>query len=211
MKKVVSLILALTLVFAMSTSALAVTKRVVGVTSPTGTSYEDGWTETEFEQNQSGTVNNTVEISVTSTATEHRYAVDVVYEAITVEITGATLTWDVNSLEYVAKPGTGTLTKPVDKTITVKNYSDMPVYIAAEVIDAYTDDNMAITVAYDEEIAAVLAGADDGNAETITVSFNTPNNTTEEWAAVAAYYAAVLGADASKQIATINISISKNP
>lgn len=208
MKKIVSLILALVMVFALATTASAITERVVG-NDGSDPSYNDGWIADDPLWNNVGAAKNTVEIKVTAGSYESRYAVDVEYEAIELEITSATLTWDVNELEYVAKIGTGTLEKPADKTITVKNYSDQPVYVTADVTDSYTDDNMEITVDYESEIAAVVAGATDANKIIITVSFDTPYNTADEWADVASYYANVLGSEASKQIATVDILISK--
>lgn len=213
MKKVVSLILTLAMVFAMSTTALADTAHVVGTHGENGT-VADGVIGDNFG---SGAVPETeISISVSAGSTQSRYAVDVEYSEIVVSISGAGMTWDVNNLEYVITDD-GEMEQPVPATITVKNYSDQPVYVSATVADLYDgttndDDGMTITATVDggAELARATAkvGSTPGSAatKTVTVSFST----TGDWSAVAAFYTDKLSSsNPTLQIATVNLTIAK--
>lgn len=203
------------MVFAMATTVSAATDRIVGVNPPAGNTYEDGWTDAQYDAN--GTVANPISISVSAGSTQSRYAVDVTYEAIVVEITAAGLTWDVNKLEYVIT-GDGTMTQPTDKTITVTNYSDQPVYVSAVVTDLYDgitnpEDGMTITATVDGGATLAKAFAKSGSTpgsattKTITVSFSAAG---DNWAAVSNFYSGVLSSsNPTAEIAQVNVAISK--
>lgn len=177
MKKLISLALTLAMLCCMATTASAA--RVVG--DPNGVE--------SFDPASGGT--HVVQIDVTTNSVQHRYAVDVEYTASAVEIGGDTLTWNVNTFTYDVTPGVGgDKTDPINKEITVKNYSDMPVKVATTANKNYPDAPFDLTVTNDNiEIAKATAtsGGTFGSAtpETITVKL-TPNTT---WGAVAAYLA----------------------
>lgn len=97
----------------------------------------------------------------------HRYAVDVTFPVMTFDVGG--LTWNVNTLTYDMN---GTAMSDKTLTITVTNYSDLPV-VATGAVGPLTGDATAASISLamtpektEAEIAKVKPG---GSAQTATL------------------------------------------
>lgn len=216
MKKALSLILAIMMVFALSTTAFATRVDVVGtvIGSTEGThkgTVADGVTEIPTDANAS----TNIAIKATTGNVEHRYAVDINYQDMNLQITGGNLVWNVNSLEYENKEGS-TAVYDQDFDITVTNYSDMPVQVDAAItvdstktpaelkfnLSAGTElDNTATALTYSKKMDPATIG------KAATTSFNMTAWSTN-WPAVSNYYLKNLAAGEEAIIATLKITIS---
>ena len=125
MKKLLSLALAVLMLCTLFTVNTFAENVVIGGTG--GVTVED-FTATDRD------VTGTVSVKVTTVT--HKYSVDITYSNM--DYTLPSLTWDPSALKYVA--GAGDFDDKV--TITLTNYSDLPVYATASF--KYADD-------YDEE------------------------------------------------------------
>ena len=152
MKRLLSLALAVLMLCTLFTvNAFADTTTVIGPRDELATGA-DG--KTDFEDtSSSGTV------SVNVTTVTHKYSVDITYSNM--EYALPSLTWDPSALEYVA--GASDFDDKV--TITLQNYSDLPVYATASFAYASGYDNakgfgFAFDATYtDVEIGAATIGA----------------------------------------------------
>ena len=217
MKKALSLILAIMMVFALSTTAFAATEDIVGTYNgnpvPKKETYEDG--VTDFSSADSSAV---VAIKATSTNVESRYAVDITYSEMNMDIAGTAMVWDVNTLKYVPKTaGSGI----ADQTfpVTVTNRSDKPVKVTAQITEkpglvpeeltlAVTGDGAydAGTQTYTKTIDGNLAGATEAQKDEFKLTASSTN-----WQAVADFYFNEFETtgEFSKTIATLKVTISK--
>ena len=200
MKKILAIILAvamLTAMLAVSVSAEQAVGGAAGVTTfePTTPTGED--------------------LNVKVTEITHKYAVDLVYSLSDLTIDG-NITWNVNTMKY--EVGGNTLENTTRK-VKVNNRSDLPVYAYATITN--TNDADGITVAAVNNSAQNKLTVDKatagtgGNDGTLTVGELVINLTSDNWNAVAEYYAAQRLASANQatdtfRIATITVTISKN-
>lgn len=148
MKKIISLALSLSMLACMATNAFAAdpeTKPVVGThgdNKGTENSLLDGVDAENFGNGDSET---TINIKVSTGNLQHRYAVDVEYTDVVLSLNGGDRTWDVNQLKYVytsANTQDGNAWTP---TFKIKNYSDLSVYVKAEVNRSNQNDGLVIT------------------------------------------------------------------
>lgn len=155
------------------------------------------------------------DLNVKVTEITHKYAVDLVYSLSDLTIDGA-ITWNVNTMKY--EVGGNTL-KDTKRTVRVNNRSDLPVYAYATISN--TNDADGITVAAVNKdattkltVAKATAGAGEANGES-TVGELVINLTSDNWNAVAEYYAAKRLASENQatdtfRIATVTVTISKD-
>lgn len=200
MKKILAIILAVTMLTAMLAVSVSAEQEVGGA---------DG--VTTFEP----TTPTGEDLNVKVTEITHKYAVDLVYSLSDLTIDG-NITWNVNTMKY--EVGGNTLENTTRK-VKVNNRSDLPVYAYATITN--TNDADGITVAAVNNsaqnkltVAKATAGSG-GNDGTLTVGELVINLTSDNWNAVAEYYAAQRLASANQatdtfRIATITVTISKN-
>ncbi len=200
MKKILAIILAVTMLTAMLAFSVSAVQEVGGAdgvptfdpTTPTG---ED--------------------LNVKVTEITHKYAVDLVYSLSDLIIDGA-ITWNVNTMKY--EVGGNTL-QNTSRIVTVNNRSDLPVYAYATITN--TNDADGITVAAvngsaENKLTVARATAGSGGQDgTSTAEELVINLTSDNWNAVAEYYAAQRLASPNQEtatfrIATITVTISKN-
>lgn len=155
------------------------------------------------------------DLNVKVTDITHKYAVDLVFSLQDLVIDG-NITWNVNKLKYDVG---GTTLENTTRKVKLSNRSDLPVYAYATISN--TDDADGITVAAVNNsdlnkltIAKATAGVggDDG---TSTVGELVINLTSDNWNAVAEYYAAKRLASADQatatfRIATVTVTITKD-
>lgn len=200
MKKFLSLILAVFMiasVFAVNVSA----ETVVGNTDGVNT----------FDPTTTGGQSINVKVEDVT----HKYAVDVTFSLEDLTL-GGTITWNVNTMKY--EVGGNTL-KDTSRKVKVNNRSDLPVYAYATISN--TNDADGITVAAVNNsaenkltVAKATAGSGSQNG-TSTVGELVINLTSDNWDAVAEYYAAQRLASTNQatdrfRIATVTVTISKN-
>lgn len=200
MKKILAIILAVTMLTAMFAVCASAEKEVGG---------DDG--VTTFEP----TTPNGEDLNVKVTEITHKYAVDIVYSLQDLTIDG-NITWNVNTMKY--EVGGNTLADTTRK-VKVYNRSDLPVYAYATITN--TNDADGITVAAVNNsaenkltVAKATAGSGVQNG-TSTVGELVINLTSANWNAVAEYYAAARLASPNQatdtfRIATIQVTISKD-
>ena len=145
----------------------------------------------------------------------HKYAVDLVYSLQDLVIDGA-ITWNVNTMKY--EVGGNTLQNTTRK-VKVYNRSDLPVYAYATITNTNDADGITVTAEKDSAtnkltIAKATAGAGGANG-TSTVEELVINLTSDNWNAVAEYYAAQRLASANQatdtfRIATVTVTITKD-
>ena len=215
MKKLLSLAMTLAMLCCMATTAFAVTDHVVGTYgahADTEDSLNDGvypfslnGTDTEYE----------VQIEVSAGRIQHKYAVDVTYTPVNMSITGGQLTWDVNKLEYVSDGNATGLENMENQTITITNYSDLPIYVNAEIEDAPND---FIDVTFDaaseiKDDEVEVPKATVGQAQEKDVIYDIKVAADKTWNDVAEYYAAKFNAEntTSATAATLTITVAKDP
>lgn len=200
MKKILAIILAVAMLTAMLAVSVSAEQEVGGA---------DG--VTTFEP----TTPTGEDLNVKVTEITHKYAVDLVYSLSDLTIDG-NITWNVNTMKY--EVGGNTLENTTRK-VKVNNRSDLPVYAYATITN--TNDADGITVAAVNNSAQNKLTVDKatagtgGNDGTLTVGELVINLTSDNWKAVAEYYAAQRLASANQatdtfRIATITVTISKN-
>lgn len=200
MKKILAIILAVAMLTAMLAVSVSAEQEVGGA---------DG--VTTFEP----TTPTGEDLNVKVTEITHKYAVDLVYSLSDLTIDG-NITWNVNTMKY--EVGGNTLENTTRK-VKVNNRSDLPVYAYATITN--TNDNDGITVAAVNNsaqnkltVAKATAGSGVQNG-TSTVGELVINLTSDNWNAVAEYYAAQRLASQNQEtdtfrIATVTVTISKN-
>ena len=155
------------------------------------------------------------DLNVKVTDITHKYAVDLVYSLSDLTIDG-NITWNVNTMKY--EVGGNTL-EDTTRKVKVYNRSDLPVYAYATISN--TNDADGITVAAvnnnaQTKLTVGRATAGSGTQDgTSTMEELTINLTSDNWNAVAEYYAAQrLGspnqATDTFRIATVKVTISKD-
>lgn len=200
MKKILAIILAVAMLTAMLAVSVSAEQEVGGA---------DG--VTTFEP----TTPTGEDLNVKVTEITHKYAVDLVYSLSDLTIDG-NITWNVNTMKY--EVGGNTLENTTRK-VKVNNRSDLPVYAYATITN--TNDADGITVAAVNNsaqnkltVAKATAGSGSQNG-TSTVGELVINLTSDNWNAVAEYYAAQRLASQNQEtdtfrIATVTVTISKN-
>lgn len=207
MKKILAVVLAVAMfatILAVSVSAKNVMKESV-VGGSDGVTTFDPTTTTPGE-----------DLNVKVSDVTHKYAVDVVFSLDDLTI-GGTITWNVNTMKYEVK-GT-TLDNTITRTVTVSNRSDLPVYAFATVTDQDAGDGITFAADKDSdtnklEIGKATVGTAAANG-TPTKGELTINVKSDDWGAVAEYYAAQRLASANQatdtfRIATVTVTISKD-
>ena len=209
MKKLLILALALTLTLALSVSVFAA-DRVYG--GPDGLSAAP-----------SGSTGTNLSITAQASDTESRYAIEVEYSALTVNVQASKMYWDVNALEYKVLDGESATPSDVTASITVINRSDKSIWYSFVVTDLMLEDNNNDGITFNaskdqgdtnrHEVgrAKAKAGAVAGSVTTDTF---TVTSTSTDWKAVANFYASYFAENpsldplvpATKDIATITIS-----
>lgn len=199
MKKIFSVILAVVIVASMAAIG-ASAERIVG--GNTG-NITDG---VETFDPTTG-VSQDIYVQVTEIA--HRYAVDITYSLDDLTL-GGTITWDVNSLEYVIVAN-GSLVDTT-RTIEVSNRSDLPVKAFATVTDADAADYISVTADYNSDATALTIAKADITTKTATAENITLTIGSTDWTEAAIYYAGKhtndLGAGRYK-IASVTVTVSK--
>ena len=135
----------------------------------------------------------------------HRYAVDVTFPTMTFEVGG--LTWNVNTMKY--ESGETTMSDQT-LTITITNYSDLPVNAAGTVgsiADAATSAGISLTMTTDSAtVAQATAGSADANGTAATEKL-VASLTSENWTdSIDTLFAA---GTQSITVGTITVAISK--
>lgn len=155
------------------------------------------------------------DLNVKVTEITHKYAVDLIYSLSDLTIDG-NITWNVNTMKY--EVGGNTL-EDTTRRVKVNNRSDLPVYAYATITN--TNDADGITVAAVNNsaqnkltVAKATAGSGVQNG-TSTVGELVINLTSDNWNAVAEYYAAQRLASANQAtdtftVATVTVTISKD-
>lgn len=155
------------------------------------------------------------DLNVKVTEITHKYAVDLVYSLQDLVIDGA-ITWNVNTMKYEVG---GNNLENTTRKVKVYNRSDLPVYAYATITN--TDDADGITVTAEKDsatnkltIAKATAGVGASNG-TSTVEELVINLKSDNWNAVAEYYAAQRLASANQatdtfRIATVTVTITKD-
>ena len=146
----------------------------------------------------------------------HKYAVDITFSLDDLVI-GGTITWNVKDLKYDVG---GTSLANGTRTVTVSNRSDLPVYAFATVEKNKDNAGDGITVTADKDSATnkltiAKATAVTGANGSPTTGELTINLTSDNWNAVAEYYAAQRLASPNQAtdtftIATVTFTISKD-
>lgn len=154
------------------------------------------------------------DLNVKVTEITHKYAVDLVYSLQDLVIDGA-ITWNVNTMKY--EVGGNTLQNTTRK-VKVYNRSDLPVYAYATITNTNDADGITVAAVNNSDlnkltIAKATAGV--GANGTSTVEELVINLTSDNWNAVAEYYAAQRLASANQatdtfRIATVTVTISKD-
>lgn len=200
MKKILAIILAVAMLTAMLAVSVSAEQEVGGA---------DG--VTTFEP----TTPTGEDLNVKVTEITHKYAVDLVYSLSDLTIDG-NITWNVNTMKY--EVGGNTLENTTRK-VKVNNRSDLPVYAYATITNTNDADGITVAAVNNSSqnkltVDKATAGTG-GNDGTLTVGELVINLTSDNWNAVAEYYAAQRLASANQatdtfRIATITVTISKN-
>lgn len=198
MKKFLSVLFAAAMLFILLCVNIAAdtTKHVVGNHGGSDT-VADGATDIPGGSSASG------DVILNLGTVNHRYAVDVTFPVMTFDVGG--LTWNVNTLTYDMN---GTAMSDKTLTITVTNYSDLPV-VATGAVGPLTGDATAASISLamtpektEAEIAKVTPR---GSAQTATLEASlTSTNWTNSISALAAS-----GKTGSITIGTITVTIAK--
>lgn len=196
MKKFLSVLLAATLL--VSVFALNAAAGVVGNYGG-GNGVNDGVADIPEGASTSGNV--VLDLGTVN----HRYAVDVTFPTMTFEVGG--LTWNVNTMKYESG---GTTMSDQTLTITITNYSDLPVNAegtVGSIAEAATSAgiSLAMTTA-SATVAQATAGSADTNGTAATATLEA-SLTSGNWTnSIDALFAA--GAQ-SITVGTITVAISK--
>ena len=198
MKKFLSVLFAAAMLFSLFCVNIAAdtTKHAVGNHGGSGT-VSDGDTDIPSGSSASG------DVTLNLGAVNHRYAVDVTFPVMTFDVGG--LTWNVNTLTYDMN---GTAMSDKTLTITVTNYSDLPV-VATGAVGPLTGDATAASISLamtpektEAEIAKVTPG---GSAQTATLEASL---TSADWTDSVNKLVAS-GKTGSITIGTITVTIAK--
>ncbi len=220
MKKIVSLILALVMVFALATTASATTATTNVVGTYHGVDGEgkslgtiaDGADKVGNSFTVVNPANCEVSINVTLTDTINKYAVDVEYDDAALSLGGGVLTWDVNTMTYKTTTE-GTEPTQTTKTIKIINYSDLPIQAYATINDS-TADGITLTSDYTKdskltvEKATPGTGGNNGTATKKDITITLTADTT--WKDVVEYYTN-LGNTGEVTVATATITVEPVP
>ena len=212
MKKALSLIMALMMLFALSINAFAAATDIVGTYNE---SNANDFTEgvKDFSAN-----NPTANVAIKASAgnVESRYAVDIDYNEIFMSITGTKMVWDVNSLKYVPENG-GNVAQDQEFPLTVTNRSDKPVVLTAKIVevDGMVADDLTLDIAagkgtytegtktYVYQIPANKAGAAAAENDVFKLTAS------GDWQKIADFYFNKFGSgDINETIATLQVTIS---
>lgn len=200
MKKFLSVLFAAAMLFILLCVNIAAdtTKHVVG--SHGGNQITDGVADIPSSASTTGV---TGDVILNLGAVNHRYAVDVTFPVMTFDVGG--LTWNVNTLTYDMN---GTAMSDKTLTITVTNYSDLPVVATGVVGSLDTDATLAgisLTMTPEKTTAEVLAVTPRGGAQTATLEATlTSTNWTNSISDLVAS-----GKTGSITIGTITVTIAK--
>lgn len=155
------------------------------------------------------------DLNVKVTEITHKYAVDLVYSLQDLVIDGA-ITWNVNTMKYEVG---GNSLENTTRKVKVYNRSDLPVYAYATISNTNDADGITVTAEKDSAtnkltIAKATAGVGASNG-TSTVKELVINLNSDNWNAVAEYYAAQRLASADQatdtfRIATVTVTITKD-
>lgn len=155
------------------------------------------------------------DLNVKVTEITHKYAVDLVYSLQDLTIDG-NITWNVNSMKY--EVGGNTL-EDTTRKVKVYNRSDLPVYAYATITNTNAADGITVAPVNKDAttkltVAKATAGVGTANGES-TVGELVINLTSDNWNAVAEYYAAQRLASAGQatdtfRIATVTVTITKD-
>ena len=200
MKKFLSVLCAAAMLFILLCVNIAAdtTEPVVG--SHGGNQITDGVADIPSSASTTGV---TGDVILNLGAVNHRYAVDVTFPVMTFNVGG--LTWNVNTLTYDMN---GTAMSDKTLTITVTNYSDLPVVATGAVGSLDTDATSAgisLTMTPEKTTAEVLAATPSGGAQTATLEATlTSTNWTNSISDLVAS-----GKTGSITIGTITVTIAK--
>ena len=202
MKRILAIIISVAMIATMLAVSVSA-ESVLG--SNTGVLPDNFTTETTPGEN----------LNVKVSDVTHKYAVDVVFSLDVLTI-GGTITWNVNTMKYEVA---NTTLEDTTRTVTVSNRSDLPVYAFATVTDQDAADGITVTAEKDSAtnkltIAKATAGVGGANG-TSTVEELVINLKSDNWNAVAEYYAAQRLASANQatdtfRIATVTVTITKD-
>ena len=162
MKKFLSVLFAAAMLFILLCVNIAAdtTEPVVGNHGGSGT-VADGATDIPGGSSASG------DVTLNLGTVNHRYAVDVTFPVMTFDVGG--LTWNVNTLTYDMN---GTAMSDKTLTITVTNYSDLPVVATGAVgsLDGdATSAGISLTMTPEKTTANVSAVTPGGTEQTATL------------------------------------------
>ena len=233
MKKALSLILAIMMVFALSTTTFAAGGQYGNLDHVVGThgqrvdtpySYQDG-----EETMDDVTPNTNIVIKATANNIQSRYAVDIDYQTMSLDISGTSMEWDVNELKYVPVGDGSSLASDQSFMVIVTNYSDKPVYLTAVIAEKTVTLNGQERSAKADEMTLTYTPVTDGgqvNGYTYkaTIEKNLAGAQTAQyhefkldvkgngkWQEITDFYMNVMNpitADASVDIATLTVTIS---
>ena len=200
MKKILAIILAVAMLAAMLAVSVSAEQEVGGA---------DG--VTTFDP----TTPTGEDLNVKVTEITHKYAVDLIYSLSDLTIDGA-ITWNVNTMKY--EVGGNTL-EDTTRKVKVNNRSDLPVYAYATITNTNAADGITVAAVNKDAmtkltVAKATAGSGVQNG-TSTVGELVINLTSDNWNAVAEYYAAQRLASANQatdtfRIATVTVTVSKD-
>ena len=202
-------IFAILLTVAMLTTVLAVSVSAENVIGSQNGVQPENFTTSETTPRE--------DLNVKVSDVTHKYAVDVVFSLADLTI-GGTITWNAETMKYDVA-GTELGKTAVTRTVTVSNRSDLPVYAFATVADQDAGDGITFTAEKDSATNKLtIAKATAGTAVatgTPTKGYLTINVNSDNWNAVAEYYAAKRLSSANQatdtfKVATVTVTISKD-
>ena len=135
---------------------------------------------------------------------------------MTMSVSGSKLIWNVNTLKYEAE-NNGAVAQNTTFNAKVINYSDLPVNLVVAVSDSDNNDGVTVGAYQDSSDVALSTGIieiDDATSGTATECPFDIKVTSNDWAAVANYYASQFTSSGNPEdtMATLTITISKvNP
>lgn len=155
------------------------------------------------------------DLNVKVTEITHKYAVDLIYSLSDLTIDG-NITWNVNTMKY--EVGGNTL-EDTTRKVKVNNRSDLPVYAYATISNTNNADGIKVEAVNKDAatkltVAKATAGTGTNNGKS-TVGELVINLTSDNWNAVAEYYAAQRLASANQatdtfKIATVTVTVTKD-
>ena len=160
MKKFLSVLCAAAMLFSLLCVNIAADKTEHVVGSHGGNQITDG--VSDFES-----ASSSGDVTLTLGTVNHRYAVDVTFPEMAFNVGG--LTWNVNTLTYDVN---GTAMSDKTLTITVTNYSDLPVVATGAVgsLDGdATSAGISLTMTPEKTTANVSAVTPGGTEQTATL------------------------------------------